>query len=182
MNNKRTVTSEEILEVYGNKDYDLIMHKASRPFSKILNADELRSCKDRAIWKSLAGFDPSRNTKYATYLYRGVFLECRSSASFVMKHRKKTVKYKNKVNEIRVFEVDNTGGEIALKESLTPQARLELMDEINSLEDGHILIDFYLIGLSYDEIAEKNSITVDEVKKKKNKVLKKLRKKIVLGV
>lgn len=173
----KTITSDEILAVYNDKDNKLIMGKAAMPFTSILTPDEIESCKKKAIWRSLINYDPNMNTKYATYLYRGVFLECRSSASFVMKHRKKSVKSKNKVKEVRIFEVDKLGSEFTMRESLPMVDRIALMDEIDSLEDGHILIDFYLNGLSYDEIAVKNNIQKSEVTQRKSKVLRKLKKK-----
>lgn len=176
-NTTKTITSEEILAVYNDKDNKQIMGKAAIPFTTILTPDEIESCKKKAIWRSLINYDPNMNTKYATYLYRGVFLECRSSASFVMKHRKKMVKSNNKVNEIKIYEVEKFDSEFMLKESLPMVKRVELMDEINSLEDGHILIDFYLNGLSYDEIAAKNNIQKSEVTQRKSKVLRKLKKK-----
>jgi DNA-directed RNA polymerase specialized sigma subunit len=153
------------------------MGKAAVPFCTILTPDEIESCKKKAIWRSLINYDPSKNTKYATYLYRGVFLECRSSASFIMKHRKKSVKSKKAVKEIKIFEVEQLGVEFTIREALPMAERIALMDEINSLEDGHILIDFYLNGLSYDEIALKNDIQKSDVTQRKSKVLRKLKKK-----
>jgi DNA-directed RNA polymerase specialized sigma24 family protein len=176
-NTTKIITNEEILSVYNDIDNKKIMGKAAVPFVTILTPDEIESCKKKAIWRSLINYDPTMNTKYATYLYRGVFLECRSSASFVMKHRKRSVKSKNKVNEVRIFEVDKLGSDFTVKETLPMVDRIALMDEINSLEDGDILIDFYLNGLSYDEIAVKNNIDKSEVTQRKSKVLRKLKKK-----
>lgn len=176
-NTTKIVTDDEILAVYEDKDNRLIMGKAAMPFTTILTQDEIESCKKRAIWRSLINYDPSMNTKYATYLYRGVFLECRSSAGFVMKHRKKSVKSKKKIKEVKIIQIDNLGPDFVVKESLPMVEKIALMEEINSLEDGHILIDFYLNGLSYDEIAVKNEIDKSEVTQRKSKVLRKLRKK-----
>jgi len=172
----KTITDDEILAVYNDKDNKLIMGKAAVPFCTILTPDEIESCKKKAIWRSLINYNPSMNTKYATYLYRGVFLECRSSASFVMKHRKKSVKSKKKTKEVRIIQIDNLGSDFVVKETLPMADKVALMEEINSLEDGHILIDFYLNGLSYDEIAVKNGIQKSEVTQRKSKVLRKLRK------
>lgn len=184
MNNQTTttkvITDQEILDVYENKDYWMIMRKASFPFSTILSPEEIESCKKKAIWRSLINFNPSKNTKYATYLYRGVFLECRTNASFIMNHRRKSIKSKkHKTEEIRVyglFNGTNMSTDLVFDEPIPMPKMVELMDEINSTEDGHILIDFYINGLSYEEIAQKNSIQRSDVTQRKNKVLRKLKK------
>ena len=42
-----------------NRDYQLVMHKASSSFARQLDVDTLQSCQMVALWKAIKNFDPT---------------------------------------------------------------------------------------------------------------------------
>ncbi|NBP15385.1 hypothetical protein EBU95_13455 [bacterium] len=73
---KNIVANIDFEKAIKNKDYVKIMNKASQRFRNQLDADIINSCQLTALWKALQAFDSSKNVKFTTFLYKGVFIEC----------------------------------------------------------------------------------------------------------
>ena len=59
-----------------------IMNKASKSFMNQLDVDEIYTCQINALFKSHVNFNPKFKTKFTTYLYRGVYIECLKQLKF----------------------------------------------------------------------------------------------------
>lgn len=59
-----------------------VMHKACRSFTKQLDPDEIHTCQLNALWKAIKNFDNKKKTKFTTYLYTGVMIECIKNVKF----------------------------------------------------------------------------------------------------
>lgn len=75
------VTDEEMKKALENNEYQKIMNKASKQYSKYMNADELKTCQMNALWNSMRNFQPK--SKFTTYLYNYVRYECLNHLSFI---------------------------------------------------------------------------------------------------
>jgi RNA polymerase sigma factor (sigma-70 family) len=163
---------QEIVRVLEDEDYFKIMIKASRPFKTILTEDELESCKRVATWKALKKFDPSKGASFMTFLYRGVFLECKMAAKFVMKHRLK----KLDGTEIKIIPIMDSVG-VTRQHEDTDIKKIEFLEEINSVDGGDILIDYFINGMSLQEIGDSRNIKKSRAASLKNKAIKILKKR-----
>jgi DNA-directed RNA polymerase specialized sigma subunit len=170
---------ESIVEIFKNKDYVMIMRKAAKPFFKILGEEEIEACKRIAAWKALSRYDDSKGAKFMTYLYRGVFLECKMTAKKEMGARCKIF------SNGKVVKIMNALSDTieATAKSDCRFAMVDLIEEIKNLENGDILIDYYINNKSLEEIGESRKIGRNRIFYKKNKALKILRGRLKeLGV
>jgi DNA-directed RNA polymerase specialized sigma subunit len=159
------VTNEQVQEALKNEDYQKIMAASAKKFYGLLSQDELESCKLMALWNALKSFDPeniNKNgnpTKFTTYLFSGVFLECRTMTKFVMKNKKETRSYHPNIEA----KADN--GDF----------NVELMDELDSIPDGDIIKSLYVDGDTIKEIAERKNLSKQAIYNRKEKALKLMR-------
>lgn len=155
------VLDETIRKALENEDYQKIMGKASSKFSYILSKDELESCKIEAMWKALAGYDKSRGTKFTSYLYRGVYLECKTHVKFIMGGRRDAVLcHPNIGKEDKTFLM------------------IEIRDELSNMENGGIISDYYFDGLSLGEMSEKYGVSKQTIGIRKKKALNLLKSRL----
>lgn len=161
------ISNEEMIKAIDNDEYQKIMSKASQKFAKILNRDELESCKMTALWKALENYDGSRTnsknkkSKFTSYLYRGVELECKTAVKFVLAGRR---------NESILH--DNIGVESNSIEAF------ELKDEISKTEYGEILEDVYYNGLNTKELSKKFGVSKQIIAIRKKRALNFLKARI----
>ena len=76
-NKVRKVNNENYLYALNDIDNIKIMQKACKIYRKLLEYDDIKSCKMIGLWKALTHFDNNRNTKFTTFLYNIVKNECR---------------------------------------------------------------------------------------------------------
>ena len=156
----KIVDNETLQEALVNEDYQKIMSSSARRFAGILSSDEIESCKKKALWKALESYDPTRvnsqnkTSKFTSYLYRGVMLECKTQVKFVINGRNNL-----KQCHENLGSVDNYFSNI------------EIFDELNSIKHGDILLDFFFNGLSVKEIAEKHEVSSQTIGVRKKKAL-----------
>lgn len=148
----------KIEEALKNNDIVKIMHKAASSFLKKLDADEIHTCKINALWKSLKNFDASKNTKFTTYLYRGVVIECLKSLKFNNKHNPKNKSVLH----------DNIQGKH--QSSLM----FDIINELESDEERDLIIDKYM-NLTIQEMAQKREYSRETVRKKLKNIYAKIR-------
>lgn len=149
-----------------NNDYARIMEKASQKFRPILSRDEIESCKKTALWKALQKYDESHKVKFTSFLFRGVFLECKTYAGFVVRGRKHKDKYLGQYHP-NLSDMNHSA------------ASIDWIDELRNIEDGNILIDFFFNKMSTVDIANKTGYTNREIINKKKNALENLRQKLV---
>jgi DNA-directed RNA polymerase specialized sigma subunit len=150
---------KKIEEALNNKDIMNIMHKAAKRFTNQLDQDTIYTCKINALWKAFLNFKPDKNTKFTTYLYQGVFIECL-----------KEIKFQNKSKRCNQKLHDNIA--YNSNEILT----IDILDEINNEEDKSLLID-KMNNLTIQEMADKRAYSRETVRKKLKKIIHKIQLK-----
>lgn len=153
--------SNEIESKYKDTNCQAIMNSVGKKFTSILSSEELNGCKYRALWKAIKGFDESKNVKFLTYLHKGMYLECRTTATKIAKNKVKSVD----PNDLRNYPDKNFNKEIDFT-------------DLKNIQYGELLIDLYVERLKISEIMEKYNIDRNEFMKRKKAVLKELRLKM----
>lgn len=142
------------------KDSDItnIMHKASGKFIRNLDTDTLYTCEINALWKSLVNFKPEKKTKFTTYLYKGVVIECL-----------KALKFENKNSASNRELHDNVS-----PKRHSPNLMFELLDELDTEEEKRLITDKYS-NMTIQEMANTRTYSRETVRKKLKKLYNKLR-------
>ena len=146
------------------KDPDIIAltKSVTNRYRKSLSQDEIKSCTLSALSRSISSFDPCKNSKFTTYLHKGLRIECLTQ----IKKNKPLLKFSNK----SLSKVDD--------KSETQMAMIEVMDEIGRLKDGHLVVDKYLNNYTLVEIGDKNGLHAESVRVKIKKTIETLRDKM----
>jgi DNA-directed RNA polymerase specialized sigma subunit len=74
----RIVSNEEFESAYVNEDNLKIIGHASRKYSQVVDAEELKALGAIALWKCLRNFKPELGTKFTTFLYYYVGCEIKA--------------------------------------------------------------------------------------------------------
>jgi hypothetical protein len=145
----------DVNEILKDKDIQRICFKASSSFSECLSKDEIENCIYNATWSASLNYNPDRNTKFATYLYRGVVNECIKCKKFTKKHKANHVPINSNI----------------LSSNFKPFEKIELIEEIKTCSEPDILIDKFFYNLTLNEIALKKGISKETVRFKLKKNL-----------
>lgn len=132
-----------------------IAKRAAASFCNSLSKDEIYTCILNALWKASERHDPDKGSKFTTYLYNGVVMECLTQQKF--NSSKLTTQIHNNIPERRNF-TDN----------------IELMDNICECDDPQVIIDYYFNNKSIKEIADEMGVCGETIRLKIKKNLKKL--------
>jgi DNA-directed RNA polymerase specialized sigma subunit len=138
-----------------------IMNKASRSFSKQLDDDSIYTCQINALWKAFVNFKPEKNTKFTTYLYNGVFIECI-----------KELKFLNKFSKIYRRKLHNN-----ISENDTSQIMIEIIDELDTEEEISLIMD-KLANMTIEEMSKKRNMNRETTRKKLKNTMSKLKNKL----
>lgn len=149
----------KIKEAMENKDIVRVMNKASESFRSQLDHDDIYTCQINALWKSFLNFKPNKNTKFTTYLFKGVFIECLKELKF----KKKSSRCNRKLH-----------GNIPSKSN--PTFMVDMLDEVSSSEDRDLLMDKYS-NLTIQEMADKREYSRETVRKKLKKIYQNIQDK-----
>lgn len=142
-----------------DKNIVKIMRKASSRFLNTLDIDTVYTCEINALWKAILNFNPSKNTKFTTYLYKGVFIECLKALKF----HKKMDNFRNKLHE-NIPSGKNQ-----------EHVLLEILDQLDNQEDRLLILDKYS-NLTIQEMADKRDYSRETVRKKIKAIYDKLSK------
>jgi|LakMenEpi12Oct12_1017442.scaffolds.fasta_scaffold00034_6 DNA-directed RNA polymerase specialized sigma24 family protein len=144
-----------------DKDIVNIMNKACSLFYRQLDSDTLYTCKINALWKSLLNYDENKNTKFTTYLYKGVLIECLKAAKF----EKKSKDLHNKMLHVNVAGKDN------------PIHIIDILDELKTQEEKDLILD-KLANMTIQEMADKRNYSRETVRKKLKKIFAHLQNRL----
>jgi RNA polymerase sigma factor (sigma-70 family) len=151
-----------------NKEIQKIGYKATAKFRKQLSKEEIDSCFLLALWKACKkynpNYDPEKIASFYTFLYKGVLFECmklcKSNASF--KENINKIKTGKNINKIKSFYYEKEFENINTKDlGLEPK-------------DSKLLIDRYWNNKTLKEISNENGVSPQAIKKRINKILKKI--------
>lgn len=135
-----------------DKDITKIMIKASNSFKSQLDADEIKTCKLNALWKAIKNFNPDKKTKFTTYLYQGVFIECLKELKFKQKSKVCNKKLHN--------NVPSTNTDLLV---------IDLLDEAKTQEERDLIID-KISNKTINEMAQTRTYSRETVRKKLKKI------------
>ena len=159
---KREILNEKIKTALKDPDIIAMTKAATKSYKRSLNEDELKSCILNALSRSILNFDPSKNSKFTTYLHKGLKIECLTQ----IKKNKPLLRFSTRATS----KID--------ERSEMNMRMIEVMDEIERLKDGHLVVDKYLNNYTCKEIGEKNGIHPETVRTKIKKTLESLRTKM----
>ena len=151
---------KKIEEALKDNDILKIMNKASNSFFKQLDQDEIYTCQLNALWNGFRNFNPNMNTKFTTYLYNGVYIECLKQLKF----KNKSKKCNKKLHDNMSFSENNI--------------LFEILDCLNTDEEKDLIMDKYS-NMTINEMAEKRNYSRETVRKKLKKIYQKLNDKTV---
>tara|TARA_B100000287_G_scaffold227936_1_gene214930 strand:+ start:3048 stop:3563 length:516 start_codon:yes stop_codon:yes gene_type:complete len=142
-------------------DLERIASKASYSFLGVLSEQEIESCILNAYWKASSKYTSGRNTKFTTFFYKGVLMECLTQKKFNL----------NKPT-YRIYE------NIAYKNNEDIE-RIDMIDEIHAhCDDPDLLFQRFYQNMSVREIASIRGVSGETIRIKIKKNLAKLRSKM----
>jgi len=155
------IEKKEVTQKLTKGDLERIASKASYSFLGILSADEIESCILSAFWKASEKFNSAKNTKFTTYFYNGVVMECLSQKKFNLNRPTYKI-YEN------IASSDN--------KSLDS---IDMLDEINThCDDPELILNRFYKNMSVREIASIRGVCSETIRIKIKKNLTKLRAKM----
>ena len=130
-------------------------------------------CQKRKRWKSIKKFDPSKNTKFTTYLYNGVVMECLTQKKFNHQNARQSPQ------NLRIYE-----NIASCPESSRRLERVDMLDEVETCcEEPDLIYDRFYKNMTVKEIAKNKGVCSETIRVRINKNLTKLRAKFSeLGV
>ena len=142
-------------------DLERIASKASYSFLGVLSEQEIESCILNAYWKAASKFSSGKNTKFTTFFYKGVLMECLTQKKFNL----------NKPT-YRIYE------NIAFKNNQEIE-KIDMIDEIEThCDDPDLMMDRFYQNMSVREIAKRRGVSGETIRIKIKKNLAKLRSKM----
>lgn len=141
-----------------DKNIVKIMNRASNSFKNQLDCDSIHTCQINALWKAFVNFNPEKKTKFTTYLYNGVYIECIKEVKFLNKSKK----CNKKMHDNILVSSDNS-------------LFVDIMDELDSSEERDLILD-KLMNMTIDEMAKKRNSNRETVRKKLKNTIGKLKK------
>jgi hypothetical protein len=154
-----TCMNTKIENALMDKDISKIMTKATRPFLNQLNSEDVYTCKINALWKSFLNYDPDFGTKFTTYLYTGVFIECLKAAKFLEKSKR----FKQLHDGVTV---ENNDYELFV----------DILDEAENSQEKNMIID-KMSKMTNKELSAKYGLGKETMRKKMKKITSKFRHK-----
>lgn len=143
-------------------DLERIASKASYSFLGVLSEQEVESCILNAYWKAASKFTSGKNTKFTTFFYKGVLMECLTQKKFNL----------NKPT-YRIYE------NIAFKNNQEIE-KIDMIDEIEThCDDPDLMMDRFYQNMSVREIAKSRGVSGETIRIKIKKNLAKLRSKMI---
>ena len=151
--------NQKIESAMKDKNIIKIMNKASSSFSNKLDKDIIYTCQLNALWKSFVNFREDKNTKFTTYLFKGVIIECLKEIKF---------QNKNKCNKILHNNImDNKNNSCIL---------IDILDEVQSDYEKELIIDKFS-NLTILEMANKRNSNRETVRKQLKNTFHKISKR-----
>lgn len=163
----------KIEDILNNSDCVSVAKKASIPFSGVLSQDEINCCIANAAWNSVKLFNPEKNTKLTTFLYKGVIIECTKQIKMnTGKNKNVKTNYNTSWNRRFLYEEDKN----------CDVSNIDMIDEIKNCKDPDIMYGRFYENKTLSEIAKEKSITKEAVRLRIKKNLKIIKSRIYSGV
>lgn len=138
-----------------DKDISNIMSKATKPFLNQLEDEDIYTCKINALWKSFLHYNPKFGTKFTTYLYTGVYVECLKAVKFVEKAKK--------------FKQLHDG---IITENNNDELYVDILDEAKNTQEKSMILD-KISKMTNKELSNKYGFGKETMRKKMKKMTNK---------
>jgi len=160
---KQDSLNKKIKKTLKDPDVNGIIRSVTSKFKNCLSQDELESCALNAVSDALKSYDPSKKSKFTTYLHRGLQIQCLTQ---VKKNApiQRSLHPCSKSNLDRSFE--------------TKTQVMEVLDELKYIKDGEMVIQKFLMDYTNKEIAQKKGVHPETVRIKIKNILERLRYKM----
>lgn len=145
-----------------DEDVKKISLKAASSFSDCLSQEEIKNCIHGAIWSATLNFKPEKNTKFTTYLYRGVVHEC-------LKCKKS-----NKDSKLSPFSLSSN----IISKKTNDFEKIDIIDEIKACSEPDLLIDRFFYNFTLSEMADKRGVSKETIRFKLKKNLDLLKNRL----
>lgn len=118
---KNQISNEDYNKAYKNVEHKKIASAIFAKYGKSLNKDEYKECYFMGLWEALRNFNPTKNTKFTTFLHLNIVWEIQDT---LLKKKKEKRKYITNANLGIYFSKERTN----LMECLTDE-EMELYHE-----------------------------------------------------
>lgn len=145
-------------ELLNDDQIKKITHKASIKFANSLSKDEIYTCIINALWKATIKHNPELGSKFTTYLYKGVIMECLSQVKF---NKNNFLSFHNNIQDKKSSDMS-----------------LDILDQIELCDNPDIIIDKFINNKSIKEMAAERGVSGETIRLKIHKNIKKLKKLI----
>lgn len=157
-------TFEQILE-----QYEPMISSIMRKTNVYKNYEQFRQSARIALWEAWRRYDSSRGP-FAPYAYWTIQTTIYSEMKEDNKYTERQISYE----QDKLMTVAQYMEQSKTTDSYVQQ-QLELLQEKMTPEEFRLLEDLYLYGYKYEELTEKYKASVAALKKRRNRLVKRLR-------
>lgn len=160
-------TFDQVLEQYTPMIYSVV--KRAKVYK---NHDDYRHCATIALWNAWRNYEPSYGP-FAPYAYRTMLTTIYREMSKENHYEKHCTSFDKETLTFLAQQMEIKNGE----QSSCSDIFLKL-ETIVSKEEMELLLDLYYYRYKYDELAEKYHVSVSALKKRRNRLIKRLREEL----
>jgi RNA polymerase sigma factor (sigma-70 family) len=134
-----------------------IMRTVEGRYKNAIDQDDLSSVSHETLWRCIDKFDPSRETKFTSYLYQQL--------NYAFKNQLK------RDSRNKSYATDN------IEKSTCDDVRLEVMDIISSMPEdlGSVLHQRFICNMTIQEIGDSNGYSRETARRRIKKAFRKCR-------
>lgn len=154
----------KIEDYLNNQDVIKVANNAAKSFKNILSQDEIKNCILNAIWKASKKFDPNSNTKFTSYVHRGVVYECLSQRKFNLNKSTSplTLSIPDNHNAFESVDMKDLVGKVC--------------------EDPQLVIDRFYKNMTITELAKSRNVCGETIRTRLQKNLQKMKLSLLKSV
>lgn len=159
-------TFEEILE-----QYEPMISSIIRKLNIYKNYDSFRQTARIALWQAWLNFDEAKG-KFSNYAYTTI-------KTTLLKEMTKDNKYSEVQIAMEKDDLTHAAHYYQMKHNTVQDVKLfEEIQQILTGEEYELLIELYIFGYSYRTLAEKHGIPITTLKKRRQRLMEKIRKRL----
>jgi len=159
---------KSIEELLKDEDIIKVSESAAMSFRQDLTEDEIQNCIKNAVWKASKNFDKDKETKFTSYLHRGVVFECLGQKRNNVSKHYSLNRFENSENYHYCAKFDDF-------------EKIDMMDEIRLCDEPELIIDRFYGNMTISELAKQHGVCCETIRTRIEKNLKKIKKSILIG-
>lgn len=151
---------KKIEDLLKDNDIKRVSQSAASSFRNVLSEDEIESCITNAIWKASKKYEPQHNTKFTSYVHRGVKLACLGLV---------------RLNKDCKVSLDNFDAKNNISGKFNGFNEIDMMDIISSCDDPELIYDRFYKNMTISELAIARGVCGETIRIRLEKNLKKIK-------